>query len=238
MRARPPQVIRNSIAELANYDANVKASLAQNADAARAYFPVLQSSAKPVPFQLTPSESRQVQLNNAVVATIAESPLAIQPPTAASQSKLHTEMRTIQSFYGTASAARHKAQTCPSMWDPELCFVIPDVLPAELLPPSLRFTSHRRKRRKVLPEIAPEQESSERMFDKLRSEEGAQNADVLNTKQPEDDDDEQEPNQADQGDDDEDIDQIADYQTGMHFDDDDGYEEVESGDDAEPVVAF
>lgn len=250
-RQRPPQAIRDAMAEvgmgsLKTFEAMVKASAAANADASRAYYPPLKEGCKVLPMRLMPSERGLVALYEDMRASIARSPLAIRPKMQAKENGLRGDLNSLRNFYFANKKSGEQPPSSPptqldSMWDLSKCWVIPELLPSELLPRSLRIDEEEpvrpRKRRRV------EQDVDMAVFE----------SSILgNGVEPETDDPEQaDPNQqtadgreedAEDGDqngatavdprqveEDEDLELGADYQTGARFDDDDGYEENDSG---------
>ncbi|CAN8065573.1 unnamed protein product [Agarophyton chilense] len=240
MRARPPQVIRNSIAELGNYDADVKAALQQNLDAARAYFPPLSKGARAVVTPPLASEQKLLHFHTALRHKMLASPAAIQLPAEARPSALRSQMQRLCRFYRTRSADDHHGVVHHSLWDLDACWIVPDVLPLELLPNSMTSSTRPRKRAKTAVLEPPDTDLTPQQFlQNFQQQESERQRNEADANQLADDDQQEfDPAAQEQQDDDEDVDHIADYQTGIHFDDDDGYEEVESGDDAEPVVAF
>ncbi|KAI0561917.1 DNA-directed RNA polymerase 3 subunit Rpc31 [Gracilaria domingensis] len=239
MRARPPQVIRNSIAELSNYDAAVKAALQNNLDAARAYFPPLAKRVCAPAAPPLPSEIKLLQEHASFRDTMLNSPAAIHLPAVSTQTPLRTQLQSVADFFRTPAASAVQRTAPDLLWRWDACWIVPDVLPPELLPASLRNCA--RPRKKARTEVREQQTdlTSQQMLDNFRLQEADNAANEPDANQPADDEQQElEPGAVEQQDDDEDVDHIADYQTGVHFDDDDGYEEVESGDDAEPIVAF
>lgn len=255
-RQRPPQAIRDAMAEvgmgsLKNFDAIVKASASSNADANRAFYPPLKEGRQIQPMKLMPSEKGLVDLYEDMRSSIARSPHAVRPAKEKKGSGVSSDLQALRKFYFANKKTGGNAPPSPpmqqeSMWDLSRCWVVPELLPGELRPKSLRrddgVVARPRKRRRI-------QEDDEEDMDAFESsilgnnfhadaeaEDGGRNEDNQEAtdgrdKDGEDGDQNQTNEIADpaQLEEDEDLELGADYQTGTRFDDDDGYEENDSG---------
>lgn len=232
MRARPPQVIRNSMVEigmgsLANFDLLAKAGTV-NTDAARAYFPVLDPNIKAKAVPLSPAEKKLVKLSQDIQLSLRQSPPSVrfwkQRPTEG----LPAEMLRLKKFFRTDTATDDDNIPNESLWDGDKCWILPETLPGELLPQQLRKaqTSPQRKR---LKKSSDRDGIPQSVFSKADMRDDADQREATNQDPAEDDDDDAEIKEGEKGEDDDDVELGADYETGIRFDDDDGYEEADSG---------
>lgn len=231
---------------LKTFEAMVKASAAANADASRAYYPPLKEGRSVQPMRLMPSERGLVTLYQDMRASIARSPLAIRPKKETEKNGLRGDLNSLRKFYFANKKGSEQAPPSPptqlgNMWDLSSCWVIPELLPPELRPKSLRLDEEEpmrpRKRQRVDQDVDMAVFESSMLGNAVEAEtEDPEQADPnQQTADGREDDAEDGDNNgviaADpkQMEEDEDLELGADYQTGARFDDDDGYEENDSG---------
>jgi len=125
-----------------------------------------------------------------------------------------------------------------SIWEPSSLWIISEMLPAELRPPSLRHgeNGRARKRRRVTPAASSEVTNLKdaALNEPEEPADGAQGQMLPNAENAEGDAEDGDQNDLNAGEagvveDEDDLELDADYQTGVRFDDDDGYEEADSG---------
>lgn len=127
------------------------------------------------------------------------------------------------------------------LWDLDKCWIIPETLPEELRPPKLRGRTEQppSKRRRVDSDSQNADAGTnigsnvKDILEKAPEGDGDTGADATqagdNRDEDGDDADQMDAVAAAQVEDDEDLELETDYQTGARFDDDDGYEEHDSG---------
>lgn len=239
VRARPPQVIRESMQEiglgsLAAYENIAKLAAAANADAARAYFPPVPEKDRVRPVRPLPPERALIVFADRIINSMRKSPHAIRPSGRVVQG-VEAELDELRRFFKGESNQMNK-EHMDDMWDLEKGWINVEHLPDELKPKSLRKGKVDRPKKKS--RIQPAVDVG--TFD--TSILGAQEAEDPNARDPmaqkeqgEDDQNEQDPSDPNAGDnvqveeEDDDLELDADYQTGYYFDDDEGYEENDSG---------
>lgn len=239
VRARPPQVIRESMQEiglgsLAAYDNIVKLAAAANADAARAYFPPIPDKDKVHAVHPLPPERALIAFADRIIDSMRRSPHAIRPSKRIAQGT-EAELDELRRFF-KGENTRTAGENTDDLWDLNKGWINVESLPDELKPKSLRKGNVDRPKKKTRVEQPVDVATLDTSIL------GAQEAEDPNAKDPaaqkeqgEDDQDEQDPNDPNAGDnaqqeeEDDDLELDADYQTGYHFDDDEGYEENDSG---------
>lgn len=123
------------------------------------------------------------------------------------------------------------------LWDLDKCWIIPETLPVELRPSKLPFEKRklRPKKRRRVDEGSDETDvpNVKDILDKAPEGEDAAGRDATQPTDTRDEDgedgDQIEGNAPERAEEDDDLELDADYQTGARFDDDDGYEEHDSG---------
>lgn len=230
-RQRPPQAIRDAMAEvgmgsLKNYEAIIKASASANADASRAFYPILRGDRKVEPMKLMPSEQGLVALYEAMRKSIAGSPQAVKPWEETNESGLVGELEQLRKFYFKGKGEAKAKETVESMWDLEKGWVVPELLPLELRPKRLT-EGRKRKRRRIMVEEDMEVFEGNMLGADLGVEDD--DGEVDGHGERKEDEAEVEAEDPAKLEEDEELELGADYQTGTRFDDDDGYEEHDSG---------
>lgn len=204
---------------LTNYEQLAQAAARTNADAARGYFPELDKSKKAPPMKLHESESCLVKLSQDIEHSIKRSPDFVQRRKRTVPAGWNGEVKTLSHFY-TGDEDR-VGETGPSedLWDLKKCWIIPELLPSELIPKQVRTTKREKtlvKRARISPHLslaADDQEEAEADAEAQGEDddEGGQNEAVVANEEEDD------------------LELDADYQTGNHFDDDEGYDDPDSG---------
>lgn len=215
---------------LKNYEAIVRASANANADASRAYYPALKGDRKVEPMKLMPSEQGLVALYEEMRKSIARSAQAIRPRVERRESGLVGELEKLRRFYYKEKAGGMCEGGGESIWELDKGWVVPELLPAELRPRRLKEGGSRKRRRVVVDE---QDEEDMEAFEgaMMGGELGVEDDGDADGGQGERKEGEAEVEVQDTArlEEDEDLELGADYQTGTRFDDDDGYEENDSG---------
>lgn len=227
-RARPPQSLRNAMADigmgsLANYEKMAQDAARSNVDAARSYFPELEKDKKAKAILLHESEQGLVKLSQEIERSIRASPVCVARRQKDVVSGWDGELHALtEYFYEKKTEQSDSAPPLDSLWDFDKCWIIPELMPLELIPRKNRLAKKEKavvKRVRVRATL-----KAESGFDENGEAEAEAEADGA----AEEDDTEQNA-AAIANDDDDDLELDADYQTGNHFDDDEGYEEQDSG---------
>lgn len=231
-RSRPPESVRNAMTEigmgsLTSYEMMAQAVARANADAARGYFPEVDKSKKAGPVTLHESEVNMVKLFQDFQSSMQKSPhfvaLAKQKdkPVPA-----HEEDAFGDFFYGKKVEGNGDTSAEDQLWDFEKHWIVPELIPLELIPRKNRSV----KQEKKVTKRAKSDNDSASLVGKLKNE----NLQVDDEDNVDGDEDKKEGEEAlvEEPVADDDVDDLeldADYQTGIRFDDDDGYEEQDSG---------
>lgn len=231
--SRPPQAVRNAMTEigmgsLASYEMMAQAVARANLDAARGYFPELDEGKKAKPENFHASEVNMAQLFKEFQKSMQKSPHFVVPEKQKKTSAGVEEIDTFGDFfYGKTTDGDKDLNNSEHLWDQEKHWIIPELIPLELIPHKARSV----KEEKTLVKKVKTSGVSGSFVGDLKSEsvpEGEEdNVDIDTDGKKGGDDDQVEEDVID--DDADDLELDADYQTGMHFDDDDGYEEQDSG---------
>lgn len=216
---------------IASYEAMMRAAANANSDAARAYFPVLSEAKTVKPLVLTPNERILVEISQSVQNSIRRSPLAIKIPSRASHAS-HSDILSVQRFFRTASTKRVQEEPTTSIWSTDNTWVSPDSVPAELRPHTMRSAATVRPKKRLRVDHSHSQVAN--LKDALLATHDDTNVDGTDQQLQNDDAEDGEQDDANAADgvaaeEDDDLELDADYQTGVRFDDDDGYEEADSG---------
>lgn len=219
MRSRPPQVIRNSMTELgqgslAKFDALAKSYASANADAARAFFPVLPEGKRQTAGKLMESERELVRLASEVRRAMWQSPVAVTGGRRAMEGGEKSVMEYGRYFAGGGREEGEEGEG-EGIW--EGGWVVEEVLPAEILGGKRRGG----KRARIGGRVEGEEEGvGVGVGDEVVGEGGDKE---------EGEEGEEGGGEGERLDEEDDLELDADYQTGVRFDDDDGYEENDSG---------
>lgn len=233
-RARPPQAIRNSMADIgmgsiAGFDLMVQAAANANADASRAYFPILDQGQKTTPVKLQPSEDKLVTLSEDIQRSIRNSPHAVTINRQTKQSDWCAQLNAVSTYFTSSQVVQSNESKKGDIWDLKDNWVIPELFPGELLPQNLRTTKTEKRPSKQV-KVSNNLLSD---MDVRHAIKGEATAAAVEDDDSDKDDKEKEQNEANARDKeaapDSDLELDADYQTVGHFDDDEGYEEVDSG---------
>ena len=207
-----------------------KAAAAQNADAARAFFPPLPPEKNVQPRPFAESETAFVQLAKDIRKSINNSPYAVQLKPQQKATGLAAEVAAIKNYFCAPSHQQENTQLSDDLWDLDQSWIVPELIPQELIPPHVLQRRNPRKRRRVTEE---DDESDENRNDHVLEMANAQIGHIgdgqADPPGDEDDDVDAPPADADGGEVDDDLELDADYQTGVRFDDDDGYDDPDSG---------
>lgn len=258
-RARPPPSVRNAMADLgmgslANYELLAQAAARGKADAARAYFPEMDKDRKARPVRLLESEARMVKLARDVVRNVRTSPHCVgrggrrvagqmrskrqKGEQTGGQDGWTAEIGAMEAYFAIRkpdAASVHQGQV-DDLWEQGKCWLIPERLPPELVPKRARSGADKKHRMdtKGKAEDTPAKPLDGTAAESLRKL-GAgdanedDNADADRGNENEEDAADEEEAAPVPNDDDDDLELDADYQMGNHFDDDEGYEENDSG---------
>lgn len=258
-RGRPPPSVRNAMAELGKgslqtYEMLAQAAARSNVDAARGYFPELDSGKKAVPKPLLQSETHIVNLWQEVQQHIHVSPHYVESRNnSATKSGANgkgginnwtSDLWKLKQYYfkGSTTGSQNsqnssekevsgsgggETKNIDDLWNSSKSWYISELLPAELIPKKNRYV--KKECGKLINGNAPRKRKKQ----KTSSETSAQ-FNEINGNEPEEDennaDNEETNNAADANNDEEDdLELDADYQMGAKFDDDEGYEENDSG---------
>lgn len=231
-RPRPPEAVRNAMAEigmgsLTSYEMMAQAVARANADAARGYFPEVDKTKKAGAVILQESEVNMTKAFQDFQTSMQKSPhfVRLDNPKNKSESA-HDEDTFGDFFYGKKTEEQGEHYVDDELWDFDKLWIIPELIPLELIPRKSRSVKQEKKPMKRV----KVEEGSGSLVGKLKDE---------NT-QPDDEDNidgddegrkdgEEVPEEPVVDDDVDDLELDADYQTGVRFDDDDGYEEQDSG---------
>ncbi len=221
-RARPPPSVRSSMQELglsanANYGITVSDALGEQVDAARAYFPALEFGPAPA-LKPTEKERELITRFEEIRAALRASPAAVRRR-GPRQSSLAKELYRARAFFGPGSDDGEAAPR-ENLWDMDHPWLVAEMLPQEL----------RKVKTGVSQQANGRNAEPARIGDlAVQADEGAEEGDVED-KERADKDKEMDPEVgALVESEEEDLELNADYGTGAHFDDDDGYEEADSG---------
>lgn len=214
-RARPPPSLRTAMQELGlsattHYQNAVSDALGASVDAARAYYPQLREGSASRAQAPTDAErallTRLSSLDKAL--RLAPAYRIAKQASGTSHAGLCAELRQTASYFASITS---NETANPALWHSDAAWLIPELLPAELRPARLKRggIQHVKQGTRVaaLPNL------------------------VADDHQERAEDDEVPEELVEIEEEDEDPDLHADYTAAAHFDDDDGYEEVDSGRD-------
>lgn len=234
MRARPPQVLRSSMQEhggaSASFESLAKAAAAKNVTASRSFYPPIDPTKENKPFVLSEREKTLIDMANHVRRAIHCSPAAIEYRPNRKVTPCESEILRLKHFYKTASADQDDNRSAAdTIWDVDKSFLILDLIPTELIPDHIIRQHRPRKRART----DTENNDAENLQN-LISLPTAEDAELPRDQIPEEEEEEDIENAAEQAAEqnnfeDDDVELNADYQTGAHFDDDEGYDEPDSG---------
>lgn len=216
-RARPPASVRSSMQELGlaagmNYGTAVADATGAQVDAARAYFPALEAGPAPA-LRPTKKELELVVRFEKIRATMRASPASVRPRSRR-QPKLVGELARARDFFCAQLRAREEATE--GLWHTGRPWFVPELLPMELRGSGGRDGGNGPVRGEVdFGGLGVEGEQAT---------EGEKEAG-----EKDDGEGEGEGEQEVVGSEEDDLALNADYETGARFDDDDGYEEADSG---------
>lgn len=284
---------------LATYELLAQVAARSNVDAARGYFPELESGKKALPKKLVESEMHIVKLSEELQTDMMRSPHYVQTRDRVQVSGWKGDLQTVEDYYfgsskkkssssspsssekekgktqsddanktngysttattaTTASTTNDSGLSSPQshtnekLWQVSKCWYIAELLPVELIPKRVRSVkrelgvveSTRRtssKRAKQGPSSGAADGSGEanengsfvsrlkQEANKIGSAENDEHGDEVDGEADNADGADNDPDAAVANDDDDDLELDADYQTGITFDDDEGYEEQDSG---------
>lgn len=228
---RPPQAVRNAMAELgrgslATYELLAQAAARSNVDAARGYFPMLEPNKKAPPIHLYDSEMLGVKLSQDVRRSIAESPHFIESREKKQLGEWQKEISALGDYFYTGKTVEKTETKNDELWDNSKCWFIAELLPIELIPKKSRVVKREQKEQKRTKVGNGAASFVGRLKDEALINGDGDAAD--GAEEEEDDGAEANEGAVDNGEDD-DLELDADYQTGIKFDDDEGYEEQDSG---------
>lgn len=232
-RPRPPEAVRNAMAEigmgsLTSYEMMAQAVARANADAARGYFPEVDKSKKAGAVILQESELNMTQAFQDFQTHMHKSPYYVRVGNQKAKSEsANSEDAFGDFFYGKNVEEQEESCTDDQLWDFDKLWIIPELIPLELIPRKNRSIKQEKKTVKR----AKVSEASGSLVGKLKDE-NLQLDDEDNVDGDDDGKKDGEEVQAEEpvvNDDEDDLELDADYQTGVRFDDDDGYEEQDSG---------
>ena len=236
-RARPPPAIRNSMQELGMtslFGAIPSERERENVDAARAFFPPIPDDEMPHAVRLSDKEKEIVSLFGEISESLRASPANVQPKQSA-KSELMTSLLHARRYFYEHPNGNDTESKRGDLWNNTDPWLIPEMLPSELRLKSetsaakaarLRFSGQNGEREHVplvSNRVVPE---SDLVQEGLLVPIGGELGDEEHANE-ENHEDGEEPGEIVEEDDDLELD--ADYETGFHFDDDDGYEEADSG---------
>lgn len=222
---------------VANYDAVIAAVQGANANATRAYFPPLPEGREAAPAPLAGEERELVALFQDIQRKLSASPAAVVLRAAAEQDKLQVAVQRAKTYFQTAST-----KICDpviargSLWERAEPWIVAEILPLEVRPAKERAVIGARLRKRMRVTAPNDQQDPFRglvtseVVQSSVADVGDENADDAPGDDADDADKAAVGAEADLAEDD-DHELDADYQTGTRFDDDDGYEENDSGAD-------
>lgn len=228
-QGRPPPAIRNAMMELgkgslATFEMLAQAAATSNVDAARGYFPELEPGKKAEQIRLLESETNMVKLSQDVARSIQNSPHYVESRGRRKVKGWSKEVQTVSNYFSARKATDTGLNETEDLWDISKSWFIPELLPIELMPRRIRHVKQEKKARKR----AKLENGTSSLANNLNDESMA-NGDA-DEESADGDGEERDGNEvAVEDEDDDDLELDADYQTGIKFDDDEGYEEQDSG---------
>lgn len=224
-RARPPSIIRESMQEigmgsLATYDTIAKMAASANSDAARAYFPPIKESQRTKPTRPVDNERHLLRVTEVVRERMRRSPHYIRV-TKLKENAADKELEKLRRYHEGKDTGGDVDEQVQGIWEIE-GWMVKEVLPLEVVPLALRGEDRIKKKRKI------EENANGNELLGIQEEKIVENVDGDDDAEKDEGEGDVDPQEA-QVEVDDDLELDADYQTGHHFDDDEGYEEQDSG---------
>lgn len=216
------------------YQAGVSIREEENVEAARAFYPQLGEGGAARAVRLSEKEEEIVSLFSEIADVLRASPVHVQQRKT-SRSQLETALLHARAYFQGEGKDSGRDSKKRSLWSTADPWLIPEMLPRELRP---RKAVNRSRVNGTSAHKRTVEDLSEGVHGVLQEASDVQEGlvltgkDGMNEENGEKDDKGEEGEEGEPGEiieEDDDLELDADYETGFRFDDDDGYEEADSG---------